>query len=202
MPKFWGECPPDFFTFVCLHTYTNIVHTSNFYIANSCPSTMLLSLLPLGLLTWYIPSGIYIFFPDVPAEQKAVKVDPGHSSNDFSPEQQEIGKVDNEKGVGMVEESEGDAMEDGDTTNQLEGRGNEEPEEPISKDVKRVDVDSSKNELGEEERTIEASEGEAMEDDDTTQSEGSAINQQEGEEEREEENPIIISSEEQTSERK
>lgn len=144
------------------------------------------------------------FFPDVPAEQKAVKVDPGHSFNDFSPEQQEIGKVDNEpeKGGGMVEESEGDAMEDGDTTNQLKGRGNEDPEEPISKDVKRVDVDSSKNELGEEERTIEASEGEAMEDDDATQSEGNAINQQEGEEEREEENPIIISSEEQTSERK
>ena len=35
---------------------TNMLHTPNFYIANSCPSTILLSLLPLGLLTWYIPS--------------------------------------------------------------------------------------------------------------------------------------------------
>ena len=143
-----------------------------------------------------------------------MEVDLGHSSNDFSsPEQQGIGKVDNEpeEGDGMVEESEGDAMDDGDATNQLEGRENKEQEEPIRKDVKRVDVDSSKNEHGEEEiwecpgnkaGTTETSEGEAMEDDDATQSEGNAINQQEGGEEREEEDPIIISSEEQTSERK
>ena len=46
--------------------------------------------------------------------------------------------------IGTIEKSEGGAMEDGDVTNQLEGRGNEEPE-PVSKGVERgvVDVDSS-----------------------------------------------------------
>ena len=47
--------------------------------------------------------------------------------------------------IGTIEKSEGGAMEDEDVTNQLEGRGNEEPEEPVSKDVEWgvVDVDSS-----------------------------------------------------------
>jgi len=47
--------------------------------------------------------------------------------------------------IGTIEKSERGAMEDDDVTNQREGRGNEEPDEPVSKDVERgvVDVDSS-----------------------------------------------------------
>ena len=148
-----------------------------------------------------------------PTEQSAIEMDlEGHSSVDVegidvSSGQQGTGKVDNEheEEESTVEESKGDPMEDEDASDQLEGGGEGEPEEPISEEVKRgrVEVDSSKNEHEEGDGAVEKSEGDAMDEDDAaTQSESDATNQPEGEGEREEEDPIIISSEDNTPQRK
>ena len=133
----------------------------------------------------------------------------GHSSVDVegldvSSEQQATGKVENEEGDSTVQESTGDNMEEGDASDQPEGEGRAEPEEPISKEIKRgrVEVDSSKNEHEEGDGMIEKSEGDAMEDDAAIQSESDTTYQPEGEGGREEENPIVVSSEETTPQRR